>query len=172
MLSSAEAGDETMSPRIDALMSALNIKQASDRMLTIRVGNELSGLKYIKAGALTVRHQHMSGDDENNIDDELTFSNENGEVIALAKVKYKKTARGAQLALFEELTMNSLPTNLLLERFEVDKTGPGSLCVVDKLKNRVHFIRRNVAVSVRSGDSKVDVRELARQMDQILIGER
>ncbi|MDD8050673.1 MAG: hypothetical protein PHG55_04960 [Verrucomicrobiota bacterium] len=65
--------------------------------------------------------------------------------------------------------MNSLPLNLLLERYEVDKKGPGDLCISDKLKNKVHFTRGNVAVSVRSEDAEVNAKELARQMDQILV---
>lgn len=169
MLSAAEAGDKTMSKRIDALMSALNVEQASDKALPNRTENGLSGLKFKKAGALTVSHRQALENGENDIDDELTFSNDKGAAKAFGKVKYRKTAKAAQLALFEELAMNSLPMNLLLERYEIDKKGLGDLCIADKLKERVHFIRGNVAVSVRSEDAEVNAKELARQMDQILV---
>ena len=46
MLSAAEAGDKTMSKRIDALMSALNVEQASDKILPNRTESGLSGLKF------------------------------------------------------------------------------------------------------------------------------
>jgi hypothetical protein len=169
MLSAAQAGDRTMSKRIDALMSALNVEQASEKVLPNRTAGGLSGLKYKKTGALTVRHRQASEDGENDTDDELIFSNDKGEAKAFGKVKYRKTAKAAQVALFEELAMNSLPMNLLLERYEIDKKGPGDLCVTDKLKDRIHFIRGNVAVSVRSEDAEVNAKELARQMDQVLI---
>lgn len=169
MLSAAQAGDRTMSKRIDALMSALNVEQASDKVLPNRTAGGLSGLKYKKTGALTVSHRQALEDGENDTDDELIFSNDKGEAKAFGKVKYRKTAKAAQLALFEELAMNSLPMNLLFERYEIDKKGPGDLCIADKLKERVYFIRGNVAVSVRSKDTEVNAQELARQMDQILV---
>ncbi|MFH0878965.1 MAG: hypothetical protein V2A34_04565 [Lentisphaerota bacterium] len=169
MLSTAEAGDETMSKRSDALMSALNVEQARDTVLSDRTESGLSGLKFKMVGALTVSHRQALEDGENDIDDELTFSNDKGVAKAFGKVKYRKTSKAAQLALFEDLAMNSLPMNLLLERYEIDKKGPGDLCIADKLKERVHFIRGNVAVSVRSEDAEVNAKELARHMDQVLV---
>lgn len=120
---------------------------------------------------MTVSHRQALEDGENDIDDELTFSNDKGAAEAFGKVKYRKTAKAAQLALFEELAMNSLPMNLLLERYEIDKKGPGDLCIADKLKERVHFIRGNVAVSVRSEDAGIKAIQLARELDHILVGE-
>ena len=169
MLSAAEAGDKTMSKRVAALMSVLNVEEASDNAFPSRKEGGLSVLKFKKTGSLTVSHRQALGDSENDTEDELIFSNDKGEAKAFGKIKYKKTAKAAQLALFEELAMNSLPLNLLLERYEVDKKGPGDLCIADKLKKKVHFIRGTVAVSVRSEDAEVNAKELARQMDHILV---
>lgn len=169
MLSAAEAGDKTMSKRVTALMSALNVEEASNKALPSRKERGLSVLKFKKTESLRVSHRQGLENSENDTEDELIFSNDKGESKAFGKIKYRKTAKAAQLALFEELAMNSLPLNLLLERYEVDKKGPGDLCISDKLKNKVHFTRGNVAVSVRSEDAEVNAKELARQMDQILV---
>ncbi|MFY9181351.1 MAG: hypothetical protein WAQ74_06630 [Kiritimatiellia bacterium] len=171
MLSPSEAREEFMSKRASALMSALNVEAASDEIFSPRHGNDLTALKHTKTGNLTVRRWQKEEGNDNNQDEELTFLNDKDVVEAFGRVKYRMTPRAAQSALFEELAMNSLPMPLLLERYEVDKKGPGDLCIIDKLKERVHFIRANVTVSIRSIDTRVETMKLAQELDQILVGE-
>lgn len=176
-LSVAEAGDNSMKERAQALMSELKVKPASDHELPARGQGVLSAQKFKTTGNLIVRHKTEGGGDGHITSDKLLFLDGKGKIKAVGKVKHAKSPKAAQDALFEELAMNSLPLELLLKRYEVKKDGPGDICVVEKIfdkatsrfvvdESQVHFVRGNIAVSVRSEDAGVKAKELARQMDK------
>ena len=183
MFSVAEAGDEPMSERAQALMSALNVKEASSKELRNRRKGALSEQKFKKAGGLVVSHKTDSGDGNNGSPNKLVFSDHNGNAKAFGKIKYAKSARAAQSALFEELAMNSLPLDLLLKLYGVKKDGPGDFCIVRKSfdnekkrfvvdESQVICIRGNVVISVYAKDASVRAEELARIMDEKLVAEQ
>lgn len=179
MLSIAEAGENPMNERVQALMLELKVEPASDHEVSTRSRGALSIQRLKAMDNLSVRHKTEANGDADTTSDKLLFSGKNGKVKAVGKVEYKKSARAAQVALFETLALNSLPLEILLKRYAITE-GPGDICVVEKVFDKttgkfvvdgsqVHFIRGNVAVSVRSEDGDVNAKELARQMDQILV---
>lgn len=180
MLSIAEARENTMNKKIQALMSELKVEPASKHEVSTRSRGVLALQQLKKIDELSVRHKATGIDDVGTTSDKLFFSGKNGKIKAVGKVEYKKSARAAQKALFERLAMNSLPLEILLKRYAI-ADGPGDICVVERVFDKatgkfvvdgsqVHFIRGNVAVSVRSEDAEVNTKKLARQIDQILVG--
>jgi hypothetical protein len=179
MISMAEAGENTMNDRIQALMSELKVEPASDHEVSARSQGALSIQKLKTMDNLSVRHKTEGEGEGGTTSEKLLFSGANGKIKAVGKVEYKKSARAAQKALFKRLAQNSLPLEILLKRYEIAE-GPGDICIVEKIFDKatgrfvvdgsqVHFIRGNVAVTVRSEDEGVNTKELARQMDQVLV---
>lgn len=182
LLSVAEAGDNAMKERAQALMTELKVQPASEHELYARDQGALSAQKLKTIDNYIVRHKAKGECEGHIISEKLLFSDENEKIKAVGKVKYAKSARSAQEALFEELAMNSLPLELLLKRYEIKAGGPGDICVVEKIldkatgqfvvdESQVHFVRGNIAVSVRSDDVGVKAIELARQLDEMLVGD-
>lgn len=93
MLSAAEAGDKTMSKRVTALMSALNVEEASNKALPSRKERGVSVLKFKKTESLRVSHRQGLENSENDTEDELIFSNDKGEPKAFGKIKIEKQPR-------------------------------------------------------------------------------
>jgi uncharacterized protein YxjI len=183
MLSVCMAGDNSIINRTQSLMSELNVKPASDNELPVRDQGVLSAQKFKIKDNLIVSHKTESVGEVYIISDKLLFKDEKGKTKAVGKVIYTKSARAAQKSLFESLAMNSLPLELLLKRYEIEAEGPGDICVVETVFNKatgkfvvdekqVHFIRGNIAISVRSEDTGVIAKELARQMDEMIIREK
>ena len=179
MLLIAEAGENTMNERIQALMSELKVEPASNHEVSTRSQGALSIQKLKTMDNLSVRHKTEGEGEVGATSEKLLFSGTNGKIKAVGKVENRNSARAAQKALFERLALNSLPMEILLKRYEIAE-GPGDICVEEKIFDKatgefvvdgsqVHFIRGNVAVSVRSEDARVNAKELARQMDQVLI---
>ncbi len=175
----SEGKKDFMTDRIQTIMSALKIKVASEKELVDRSHGNLSAQKFKKAEGFVVTHKVMKRTDSKTTIDKLVFLDQKGKVKAFGKVKYVKSAKAAQWAMFEELAMNSLPLELLIKRYAIDTKGLGDLCVIEKTydkekdkfiadESRVHFIRGNVVVSIRSVDIGVKVQDIAKTMNEAL----
>lgn len=181
MLSVAEGGGDAMKGRAEALMSELKVELADNRELP-SLGQEALSIQELKTmGGFIVRHKTEDVSDGAVTSGRLFFSDENGKVNAVGRVQYAMSARSAQQALFERLSMNSLPLEILLKRYEIKADGPGDLCVVEKTfdkasglfvvdESQMHFVRGGIAISIRSEDAGVKAIQLARELDQILVG--
>ena len=175
----AEAKDEIMSERAQELMSKLKVEEFSKKELGDRRKGVLSKQKFKKTGNLVVTHKAESGNVEGASKLHLKFSDHKGKGKAFGYLEYTRSARAAQVALFERLVMNSMPLEMIFERYEVKKDGPGDLCLVakklDRSKGRrvideskMMFIRGNVVISISARDASVNAEELATIMDDKL----
>lgn len=181
MLSVAEGGGDAMKERAQALMTGLNVELAGNRELPSRDQEALSIQELKALGGFVVRHKTEAVGDGAVTSGRLYFSDENGKTNAVGRVQYAMSARSAQQALFERLSMNSLPLEILLKRYEVKADGPGDLCVVERTfdkasglfvvdESQMHFVRGSIVISIRSEDAGVKAMELAKELDQILVG--
>lgn len=169
-----------ISERIDSFMSSLKIARGSDKPLPNKSRGRLSKENLKSIGAFQVRHKKERKLGPNGVSQVLEFLDENKTKKGTASIIYEKSQRTAQLELFKKLVVNSLPLDVVVARYAVKKDGPGDICLEEKNFDKatgkfvvdgsqVHFIRGNVAVSVRSEDTEVNAKELARQLDQILV---
>lgn len=179
VLSVAEGGD-VMMDRAQALMAKLNVEFADTRELPKRAKETLPIQELTSIGDFAVRQKVVDVNDESISSRKLDFLDANGRNEAVGIVQYTMSARVAQETLFKRLSMNSLPLEVLLNRYEIKKDGPGDICVVEKIFNkelslfviddsRIHFVRGNVVLSIQSKDSEIRAIQLARAVDQILV---
>jgi len=180
MSSVATAEDAFLSARARALMAKLKVKEFSDKELRDRRSGVLSEQRFKMAGDLVVTHEVIAGTLYEASTARLNFSDQGGKPKGFAIAEYKKSAREAQVALFERLVMNSMPLEMIADLYEIRRDGPGDICIITKKQDRsgsrrvadeskTMFIRDNVLLSVCSEDDAVKAMDLARKMDQMLV---
>lgn len=169
---SVQGGENVMSERAASLMTALNVKWLDDKAVGSYASEAFTDTAFTEGKGLIVHQKTTPVQLNIQFVDELVLSDQNGNEKCNVKLTYHNSAQEAQRALFERLAMNSLPMNLLLERYQIDEKGPGDLCLIDNLKPRIHFVRGNVIVSVVSFQSDVKEGNIAREIDEKLVGRK
>lgn len=181
IISLAEAGVNSMSERAEALMEELKMELESNHELASFSAKVLSIIQQLeRVDNLIVSYKiEEDGSEGNTTPVKLLFLDESGRTKAVGKVDCKESARAAQKALLERLALNSLPLEILLKRYGIAE-GPGEIFVVEKVFNKtsrafeidesqVHFVLGNIVVSIRSEDARVSARELAVQIEELLL---
>lgn len=110
---------------------------------------------------------------------QIEISDKEGSVIAVARMLETDSPGAARRALAEELANNSMPMELLILRYEVQKIGIGDFCVLERTRDEItkefkvdrsaiHFVRGAKAVSLHSRLKRVDIRDAAMALDRAL----
>jgi hypothetical protein len=173
---------ELVSERVVAFMSALGIAPGSDRCLTNITQERLSKEKLKSLGGLEVRHGKERRLGTNVVSTSLEFFDAKKTRVGSARVILAPSERTAQVELLKTLVVNSLPLDVVVARYSLQKNGPGDLCLVEIYSDNgkkmdvahesvLHLVRGNVAISVTSEDSSLRAEELASLLDGELLRE-
>lgn len=173
---------DAMDARAYALMNAVGLKRTEPKMSTGIIVRPLSAKNiYAINGDLNLECRKNSGNAHETPSDTLIFKDKYDRVKISGEIKYTPSAREAQLILFRELAMNSLPLSILVQRYEKKRDGPGDLCIVSKVfdqtKNtyvtdtnprKIYFIRGNAVVYLKTTDTESKIDEASFILDQKL----
>lgn len=111
---------------------------------------------------------------------QIEISDEHGSVTAIAKMLETDSPGAARRALAEELANNSMPMELLVQRYQVRDVGVGDLCVIERTRDRItkefnvdpsviHFVRGGKVISLHSRIKEADIRDTALALDKALL---
>ena len=180
-ITNTSLGDETMIKRAQQLMSALKVEEGSETKLPDHAAEAFSDKAFRSVEGYHVKRRRGLADASGKAVWDFDFVDGTGVMKAFGRVSSAESTKAARLGLFQHLVMNSMPFELLVSLFEVDRHGPGDLCIVRKRfdttkstdvldPSELHFVRGNVVVSLYSGDASADVAVLAKAIEKNIVG--
>lgn len=174
--------DNTMDSRAYALMNAVGLNKSNSKVLRNKAVPPLSKRDIHEFDDnLSIECKENSGNAKKTPSDTLIFKDKYEKVKILGEIKYAPSAEIAQLILFRELAMNSLPLSILVQRYEKKVGGPGEVCIIGKIFDQakktfvtdtdpkeIYFIRGNAVVHLKAADTELKIDNVALILDQKL----
>ena len=175
---SIKSEDAAMTERCVVLDSILGITNRNEKEVRNYTNKLFTPETFRKIGDLSVSHKQNYNKSKSELTVTLVYEDVNKNAKATGLVRYSKSSDEARKFLLEKLAMNSLPLELLENRYEV-VSGVGDLCIVprtfDKIKkefvvdkSQIFFIRGNVCVFLRSNDKDIVTFDLGVEIDKNL----
>tara|TARA_R100000027_G_scaffold8954_1_gene6472 strand:+ start:41651 stop:42241 length:591 start_codon:yes stop_codon:yes gene_type:complete len=174
VLASGESGTVQISQRAQALQDAFGIEISSDQS-TVRLGRSDFGVVQLTDYSFerkTLRERATE------IREKFVFLDRDEEVVAYVQIEHTASVQRAQVQLLETLASNSLPLELLLDRYEIDgERMIGDLCVVEvsvgegegpSSRSSLYFLRGTSLVSIQAEGSEFPLFLAAKAVDEML----